>query len=217
MTERTPITIRPEQPSDWRAVEELTREAFWNVNVPGCNEHFLVHRLRSHGDFIPELDLLAELDGKLAGNIMYSRAKIVSADGREHSVLTFGPLSVLPEYQRQGIGSALIGHSTGAARALGYGAILIYGDPEYYRRFGFQPAESFSVTTAEGKFHPALQALELTKGELTGISGCFQESPAYSLDAAEAAAFDASFPPKAKFVTESQRRFAWLAGLPIPE
>lgn len=217
MTERNRILIRPERPADYRIVEELTREAFWNVHVPGCDEHFLVHKLRDHEDFIPELDFVAVMDEKLVGNIMYSRAQVMDTDGGAHVVLTFGPVSVLPKYQKQGIGSALIEHSGRAARAMGYGAILIYGDPEYYHRFGFRPAEEFTITTAQGSFHPALQALELKSGALAGISGRFCESPVYHLDAEEAAAFDADFPPKEKFVTESQRTFARLAGLPIPE
>lgn len=217
MEERNSILIRPEQTADRRTVEELTREAFWNVHVPGCNEHLLVHKLRDHEDFIPELDFVAVVEGKLVGNIMYSRAKVIDTDGCEHPVLTFGPVSVLPEYQKRGIGAALIEHSCRAALALGYESILIYGDPQYYCRFGFRPAEAFSVTNAEGRFHPALQALELKAGALTGVRGRFCESPVYHLDADEADAFEAGFPPKEKFVTESQRTFARLAGLPVPE
>lgn len=217
MTEKRNIIIRLETAKDYREVEELTREAFWNLHVPGCDEHFLVHLLRGHEDFIPELDFVAVIDGRLAGNIMYSRSKVISQEGIEHQVLTFGPLSVLPEFQKQGVGSALIGHSAKAARSMGYEAVLIYGDPEYYSRFGFRPAEAFSITTAEGSFHPALQALELTAHALVGITGRFCESPVYHMDAGEAAAFDSSFTPRAKFVTESQLRFAKLAGLPVPE
>ncbi|WP_291350858.1 GNAT family N-acetyltransferase [Desulfosporosinus sp.] len=217
MTESKGMVIRPEQASDYRTVEELTREAFWNVNVPGCDEHFLAHRLRSHADFIPELDFVAVFGDKIAGNIMYTKAKIVSADGIEHLVLTFGPLSILPELQKQGIGLALIRHSFSHAQRHGYKAVLIYGDPEYYYRFGFRPAEMFGITTGEGQYHPALQAMELKEGALTGISGRFLESPAYHLDENQAAAFDVTFPPKEKFITESQRRFARLAGLPVPE
>ncbi len=217
MIERHRILIRQECATDYRTVEESTREAFWNVHVPGCSEHLLVHRLRDHEDFIPELDFVAVVGDDLVGNIMYSRGRVTCADGGEHSVLTLGPVSVLPKYQRQGVGSALIEHSIRAARAMGYEAILIYGDPEYYHRFGFCPAEAFSITNAEGRFHPALQALELRAGVLAGIRGGFCESPVYHLDEKEVAAFDASFPPKEKFVTESQRAFARFAGLPLPE
>ena len=217
MKESLNIVIENEQTADFRSVEELTREAFWNVNVPGCNEHFLAHRLREHEDFIPKLSFVAEINGKIIGNIMYCRAKIVLLKGDEVPVLTFGPLSVLPEYQRHGVGSALIRLSIKAAIDLGYHSILIYGDPAYYCRFGFRPAQDFLVTTSFGSFHPALQALEIVKGSLLNAEGRFFEGPAYQVDETEAEIFDRSFPKKEKFVTESQKKFARLAGLPIPE
>ena len=86
--------------------------------------------------------------------------------------------------------------------------MLIYGDPAYYCRFGFQPAEAFGLTTSEGRFHKALQALELAPGALAGISGRFFEGEAYHVNPAELEEFDSQFPPKEKFVTESQKRFA---------
>ena len=96
-----PITIRNETESDFREVEILTRKAFWNVNVPGCDEHYLAHVLRNHEDFIPELDLVAETeDGEIVGNVMYTKAKLVEESGTELSILTFGPISVHPDYQR---------------------------------------------------------------------------------------------------------------------
>jgi predicted N-acetyltransferase YhbS len=215
--DRSRIQIRLEDPIDHRTVEELTREAFWNLHVPGCDEHFLVHKLRDHQDFIPELDYVAVADDILVGNIMYCRSKIVLPDGRQHPVITFGPVSVRPDYQKLGIGSALIEHTSRAAASMGHESVFIYGNPAYYQRFGFRPAEAFQITTAEGKYHPALLVRELKAGALAGICGRFYESPVYHLDADEAAAFDATLPPKEKFVTESQRTFARLAGLPIPE
>ena len=97
-------TIRNEPPADYRAVEELTRLAFWNVNMPGCDEHYLVHIMRSHPDFISELDFVIEEDGKIVGNVIYTRATLIGRSGRAKNILTFGPLSVLPEYQRRGYG-----------------------------------------------------------------------------------------------------------------
>ena len=99
--------IRRETQEDYRRVEELTRRAFWNLYVPGCSEHYLAHILRDHADFIPELDLVAELEGSIIGNIMYTKASLTDEDGTEKPILTFGPISVLPEYQRQGCGKAL--------------------------------------------------------------------------------------------------------------
>ncbi|HMM32099.1 MAG TPA: N-acetyltransferase [Clostridia bacterium] len=211
------LEIRLERPEEYRAVEELTREAFWNVHVPGCNEHYLAHILRTHADFLPTLNFVAYKDGLLVGNIMYTRAKVVLGDGAEHVMILFGPVSVLPQYQSQGVGSALIRHSLDEARRQGYKAVFLYGDPKYYCRFGFLPGEHYGIATEQGNFHPALQALELETGALEGISGRLFESAAYNINEADASAFDKTFPPKEKFVTESQREFARLAGLPVPE
>jgi putative acetyltransferase len=204
------IILRRETPADYRTVENLTREAFWNMNVPGCDEHYLAHVLRESPDFIPELDLVAELNGEITGNIMYARSIVRSDMGVEHAVLTFGPLSVLPQRQNLGIGGMLIRRTLELAGEMGFTSVLIYGDPEYYRRFGFQSGEHDRIRTSDGLYSPALQAIELVPGGLDGISGRFHESPAYHLDPEAAAVFEAAFPPKPKLETPSQRRFLEL-------
>ena len=201
------ITIRLEEPKDHRTVEELTREAFWNLHVPGCDEHLLAHNLRTCAAFVPELDFVAMAGDEIVGNIMYCRSKIVEGDGVGHDVLTFGPVSVWPRLQGQGIGGALIRHSLKVAADMGFTAVLIYGDPAYYVRFGFRPAQACDIRTSEGRFHPALQALELVPGALDGVSGRFFEGEAYRVDESELEAFDSTFPHKEKCVTESQKRF----------
>ena len=95
------LLIRNERPEDYRTVEELTKKAFWNVNVPGCNEHYIAHILRSHEDFIKELDLVIEQDGVIVGNVMYTKSALVGENGRKKEILTFGPVSILPAYQRR--------------------------------------------------------------------------------------------------------------------
>lgn len=205
------IVIRLEEPKDHRIVEELTREAFWNLNVPGCDEHLLAHNLRTGAAFVPELDFVAEADGRVAGNIMFCRAKVAADDGAEREVLTFGPVSVWPHMQKRGIGSALIRHALKRAADMGFTAVLIYGDPDYYCRFGFRPAADFGILTSEGRIHAALQALELVPGALSGVTGRFLEGEAYHVDPSEMEGFDSTFPPKEKFVTESQKRFLELS------
>lgn len=192
------ITIRLEQPEDYRTVEHLTREAFWNHHVPGCDEHYLAHVLRESSCFVPELDFVAEAEGKIVGNIMYTRAVIHCDSGEDFPVLSFGPLSVLPERQGEGIGSLLVRHSLPRASELGHSAVLIYGDPAYYSRLGFLPAESFGVGTADDCYMDALQALELVAGALRVKQGRFQEDHAYEVDAESSALFDKSFPLKEK-------------------
>jgi predicted N-acetyltransferase YhbS len=207
------IQIRSESPEDFRKVEELTRDAFWDVHVPGCNEHYLAHLLRGSACFIRELDLVATVDGDIVGNIMYTQAHIRSYDGTLHPVISFGPLSVLPTHQRQGVGKALIEHSSALARDLGYTLILIYGDPVYYSRFGFVAAEDFGICGSEGYYSPALQVYELVSGALKGITGHFIENAVYQMDDAAAALFDKSFPPRAKGFAPSQTRFQELLAM----
>ena len=206
-----PIELRPEGPADFRAVEELTRNAFWNHHAPGCDEHYLAHILRESSDFVPELDYVAVHDGKVVGNIMYTRAKIVLDRGGEREVLCFGPLAVDPAFQGRGVGGALIERTKTLARELGYKAILIFGDPEYYSRVGFVPAERYGVGTSWGVYIISLQALELQPGALEDCEGYFEESGDYQIDPEASAAFDKGFPPKEKVSgLPSQERFQWI-------
>ena len=200
------MVIRPEEEQDYRAVENLTREAFWNVHAPGCDEHLLVHTLRKAKEFVKALDFVAVCENRIVGNIVYAESKIVDGQ-KEHTVLTFGPLSVLPEYQNRGIGRRLIEHTVKLAREMGYKAILIYGYPGYYRRFGFTESKIFGITNKDGKYPAALLALELYQGALSGIHGIFDEGDSYRVDEQELAEFDKGFPEKEKLTTPSQERF----------
>lgn len=184
--------LRLETPDDYRATEELTRRAFWGVYKEGCDEHFLAHRLRQDSCFVPELDYVAELDGKLIGSIMYSAAKIIDGED-EHEVLTFGPISVDPEYQNTGVGSALINKTADLARGLGYRGIVIFGHSKYYRRFGFKNAEVFSITTPNGDNFEDFMAMELRDGSLSGVKGAFELSAPFVYTKQQADEFDKSF------------------------
>lgn len=206
-----PITLRPERPADFRAVEELTRDAFWNHYAPGCDEHYLAHILRDSPDFVPELDYVALHNGQAVGSIMYTRARIALDRGGTREVLCFGPLAVAPAFQGQGVGGQLIEHTKALARELGHQAILILGDPDYYGRFGFVPAERYGIGTSWGMYIISLQALALQPGALADCAGCFEESASFQMDPAEAAAFDAGFPPREKISgLPSQERFQWI-------
>ncbi len=207
------LIIRNEKINEYRTVEELTREAFWNVNVPGCNEHFCLHNTRSSSDFIPELDFVAELKGRLVGNIVYTHGKVINDVGKTYKVISFGPISVLPAYQRQGIGSNLIRYSLDKARSNGFTVVCIYGDPRYYHRFGFRCAERYDITNSEGKFAVALMALELAPGALQEISGRFIESEVYKVDEDDFQKYENTFPHKDKAVIQSQIEFNILVSL----
>lgn len=211
------IHLRLETPSDYRRVEELTKEAFWNQHVPGCNEHYLLHIMRHSPSFIRELDVVAEADGEIAGNIVYTKAKIAGDSGSDYEAVCFGPISVLPSFQGKGIGGMLIRHTGQLAKAMGYRAILIYGDPRYYSRFGFASAETFGIATPNNMYAAPLQALELYDGALSHCRGRFFEDPVYDLDEAAAAEFDKSFPQKEKRNDlPSQSRFRELVGMRRP-
>ncbi|MDO8106379.1 N-acetyltransferase [Isoptericola sp. b441] len=190
------LVLRPEERRDHRAVEVLTRDAFWGTSGPRCDEHLLVRRLRSAPSFVRELDVVAEEDGELVGHVVYSRAWVQGPRAR-HEVLTFGPLSVLPSHQGQGVGSALMRHTLARAARLGHRAVVVYGHPDYYPRFGFVRAASVGITAPGGATFDALMALALTAGGLDGVHGEFHEDPVFRLDPSEVAAFDATFPARA--------------------
>ncbi len=200
------INIRLEVEKDYEEVENLTREAFWDMYQPGCDEHLLAHKLRNVSAFIPELDFVAELDGQIVGNILYSKAIITSEKGEEHEVVTFGPLSVLPSHQKTGIGSKLIKYTIELAKAMGYKAVVIFGNPAYYHRFGFVNAEEFHITTSDGGNFDAFMVLELFEGALRGISGRFHEDAVFQIDNAELEDFEKKFPYKEKHITDTQFR-----------
>ena len=106
--------------------------------IPGCVEHYLVRVMRGHEDFIPELDFVAELDGRVIGNIMYTKSKLTDENGDTKDILTFGPVCILPKYQRMGYGNLLMEHSFDKAIELGYDTIIIFGSPVNYVSRGFK-------------------------------------------------------------------------------
>ena len=190
------ITLRNETSADYQIVENLTREAFWNQYAPACNEHYLLHMMRDAAEFIRELDVVAEVDGRIVGNIVYTRAKVVGDNGESWDVITFGPIAVLPEFQGRGIGRRLVEHTRQLAQAMGFRAILIYGDPGLYSRFGFVPAETYGIGTPDNMYAAALQACELYPGALADCRGRFHEPPIFDIDTQAADVFDQDFPAK---------------------
>ena len=139
------MNIRKEQPSDYREVENLTREAFWNVYRPGCTEHYVLHQYRTNPDFVPELDLVMEEDGKIIGHVMYSRAELVLDDGKRIPSWTFGPISIHPDYKRKGYGLKLLNYSIEKARKLGVGFLCMEGNIGFYQHAGFDLASKLNI------------------------------------------------------------------------
>lgn len=201
------VTIRNETPADYQIVEEITRRAFYNLYVPGCAEHYLVHIMRGHEDFIPELDFVIEEDGKIIGNIMYTKARLVDETGAEKEILTFGPVSIQPEYQRKGYGKKLMEYSFLRAVQLGYDAIVIFGSPMNYVSRGFQSCKKFQVSLENGKFPAAMMVKELVPNALNGRRWVYHESPAMDIDEEKARQYDDSLEKLERRYQRSQEEF----------
>lgn len=213
----SPLQIRTEQPSDRQRVEEITRRAFWNLYIPGCTEHYLVHIMRAHPDFIPELDLVAELDGQVVGNIMYTRNRLTDEHGAEKAILTFGPVSITPELQRRGYGRQLMEESFRRAAALGYDTVVIFGDPANYVSRGFKSCKRFSVCLPDGSFPAGMLVKELVPGALAGKKWVYRQSSVFEFDEQEALRFDASLPEQPeKRVLPCQETFYILSSAVLP-
>ena len=201
------LNIRNEKESDYKIVEEITRKAFYNMYVPGCYEHYLVHIMRGHEDFIPELDLVIELDGRVIGNIMYTKAKLTDENGIEKEILTFGPVSILPEYQRNGYGKMLIEHSLKRAEELGYDVVVIFGSPANYVSCGFQCCKKYNVCVEKDRYPAAMLVKELKPGALDGRVWYYSDSPVMNIDEQEAQAFDDGLEKMEKKWMPSQEAF----------
>ena len=195
------LIIRHERAEEQHTVEEITREAHWEGNWEArpaiCDTHLLVHKLRQSPAYLPELHYVAELAGKLVGHIMYATSKIIDKNEKEYEVLTFGPLSVLPDFQNQGIGKALVSFTLGEAKRLGFSSVFIFGHPDYYPRLGFRRAAVFGIATSDGNNFDPFIVFPLYEDALDGINGRFHLDPVYAdYPEDEIVAFDKNFPPK---------------------
>lgn len=201
------LNIRKETPADYPAVEDMTRRAFYNLYVPGCVEHYLVHIMRGHQDFIPQLDFVLELDGRIVGSILYTKARLVDEAGTEKEVLTFGPVCVMPEHQRKGYGKLLMEHSFAEAAALGYDVIVIFGSPANYVGRGFQSCKKHNVCVEGEKYPAAMLVKELKPGALDGRRWFYHDSPVMSVDEEAARRYDESLEKLEKKHLPSQEEF----------
>lgn len=206
------INIRTERENDHRIVEQMTRQAFWNIYEPGCVEHFLVHIMRSHPDFLPQLDLVAELNGEIIGNVMYTKAKLINELGQIKPILTFGPISIRTDHQRQGFGKALLKESFRRAKDLGYDTIVIFGMPSNYVSSGFRSCAKYQVSLKDGTYPAAMLVKELSANTLQGHQWTYQESPVMeNLANEDIQKFDQGFEPMKKSWQPSQEEFYILS------
>lgn len=210
------LIIRNESPEDYAAVESLTREAFWNVYCPGACEHYLLHVMRDSQAFVTELDLVAELDGRVIGNVVFVVSHIDMDNGERLEVLSMGPIAVAPAYQRCGIGRQLVAHALANASELDYAAVLLCGEPNLYSRYGFEPAEKYRIRNAENNYSPALHIYWLKPNTIQS-GGRYYENEVYDIDNKDVEAYDNLFPYKERISgTPSQLRFDEIVALTRP-
>ena len=200
-------TIRPERKEDYREVENLVRESFWNVYRPGCSEHYVIHVLRDDPAFVKELDFVMEKDGKLIGQNIFMKTTIEADDGKTIDVLTMGPIGIAPELKRKGYGKAILDYSLEKAAEMGFGAVLFEGNIGFYGNSGFDYASKFGIRyhdlpeDADSSF---FLCKELIPGYLDGITGVYQTPKGYYVEDADVEEFDKDFPPKEKLKLPGQ-------------
>ena len=201
------LTIRNEKKEDHRKVENLIRESFWNVYRPGCLEHFVIHKLRDDDAFIPELDFVMELDGKLIGQNMFMKANIKADDGRDIPIMTMGPICIAPQLKRKGFGKILLDYSLERAKNFGCKAVCFEGNIDFYGKSGFTYAGEYGIRyhgLPEGADASFFLCKELIPGYLNNITGEYSTPQGYFVDEAEAEAFDKQFPYKEKLKLPGQ-------------
>ena len=204
------ILVRLERKTEYREVENLVRESFWNVYRPGCLEHFVLKCLRDDPAFVPELDLVLEKDGVLIGQNIFVRANIRADHGIEVPILTMGPICIAPEWKRKGYGKLLLDASLEKAAAMGFGAVCFEGNILFYGQSGFGYASEFGIRyhgLPEGEDASFFLCKELIPGYLSGITGEYATPQGYFAcdEHPEAfAAYEATFPPKEKLKLPGQ-------------
>lgn len=201
------ITIRLEKKEEYREVENLVRESFWNVYRPGCLEHFVLNQLRNNSDFIAELDYVMELNGKLIGQNIFMKAMIKADDGRDIQIVTMGPICITPELKRKGYGKVLLDYCLDKAARMGFGAVCFEGNVDFYGKSGFTYASKFGIRyhgLPEGEDALFFLCKELIPGYLNGITGEYETPAGYFVDEAEAEEFDKGFPYKEKLKQPEQ-------------
>ena len=201
------IIIRLEKKEEYREVENMVSESFWNVYRPGCMEHYVLNQLRNDPAFVPELDFVMEKDGKLIGQNMFMKAKIKADDGREIPIMTMGPICITPDLKRKGYGKHLLDYSLERARELGCGAVCFEGNIDFYGKSGFAPASTFGIRyhgLPEGEDASFFLGKELIPGYLDGITGEYATPQGYFVDKAEVEIFDKEFPVKEKLKLPGQ-------------
>ena len=201
------IIIRLERKEEYRNVENLVRESFWNVYRPGCLEHFVLNQLRDDEAFVPELDFVMELDGQIIGQNIFMRAEIKSDDGKVIPIMTMGPICIKPDLKRKGYGKFLLDYSLKKAKELGCGALCFEGNIDFYGKSGFGYASEYGIRyhgLPDGEDASFFLCKELIPGYLDGVTGEYATPKGYLVDEEAAEEFDRLFPHKEKLKLPGQ-------------
>ena len=201
------LIIRNETPDDYRAVEHLVRDSFWNVYRPGCLEHYVLHVLRDDPAFVKELDFVMEKDGIIIGQNMFMHAVIHADDGRQIPIMTMGPICIANNLKRQGYGKMLLDYSLEQAQKLGCGALCFEGNIGFYGKSGFDYARDKGLRyhgLPQGADDSFFLCRELLPGYLDGVTGVYGPPDGYLVDEAACEKFDRSFPQKVKLKLPGQ-------------
>ncbi len=200
--------IRKELPSDFARVEEIARDAFWNLYFPGAHEHYVVHTMRTHKDFIADLAFVIEVDGKVEGAIFYTHSHIALHTGDVFKTISFGPAFISPSLQRQSLGRKLISHSLEEAKKMGYSGVLTLGYPYHYAPYGFVGGKKYSISMDDGKYYQGLLALPLQEKAFENVAGHAVFSNVFNVSEEDVLNFESTLPFKEKKVQPSQEEFA---------
>jgi len=157
-------TIRKEEEKDHKQIYEVNKLAFQQEN-----ESKLIEKIRKSENFIPELSIVAEIDNRIVGHILFSKIKIIGDS--DYESLALAPMAIIPEFQKSGIGSELIKKGMDKAKELGFDSIIVLGHKEYYPKFGFQRASKWDIKCPFEVPDEVFMAIELTEKALEGKAG----------------------------------------------
>ena len=198
------LIVQGKKKEEYREVENLVRESFWNVYRPGCQEHYILQQLRNDPAFVHELDFVMEKDGKLIGQNIFVRAMIKADNGSDVPIMTMGPICITPALQRKGYGKILLDYSLEKAKELGCGAVCFEGNIDFYSKSGFSYASAYGIRyhgLPEGADASFFLCKELIPGYLSDITGEYAAPKGYSACDEypnEFAVYEAGFPYKEK-------------------
>ena len=192
-----------EQEDDYREVEKMVRDSFWNIYRPGAFEHYIVHYLRDDENFLPNLAYVIEKDSQIIGHINYSTGSI----NHEMDAVVLGPVSIHKDYQNRGFGSKLIEYTLDIAKNDGIEFVFVIGDENYYHRFGFESASKYGLHLDGTDFNEECEFFMIKifdKSESEIVPGTFYNPEVFDVCQNDVDEFDKEFEYKKKRVLDTQ-------------